>query len=66
MAGAESIIEGLKILIENTPDGKTYCSAEHDILYGPGIEEIPAGQKELLDKLGWFWDEDVDSWAIFT
>lgn len=66
MATAEQIIEGLKILVENADDGDTYCAAEHDILYGPGTKEIPEGQKELLEKLGWFYDDDVDCWARFT
>ena len=66
MAGAKDIIEGLKILTENSSDKNQYCAAEHDILYGPDTNDIPEGQKELLQKLGWFWDDDVDCWAIFT
>lgn len=63
----EEIIAGLQIL-NRYP--KCDVSAEHDILYaGPSSypdPKIDTDDKIALKKLGWHYDEEVESWAVFT
>jgi len=65
MGKRAELIEGLQILERYEP-GK-YADAQHDVVYGAhsGIELIDADAKRL-DELGWFIDDEVDSWAFFT
>ena len=59
------IYAGLHILLMHEPRGR--MDAEHDQIWvdGPPPDKIPADSKELK-KLGWFWDEEVDSWSYFV
>lgn len=77
MANIRSVVEGLTIIArtgeiprglaeQGETDGMTgYISAEHDIIYAPPCE--PTEEEIIrLKELGWFWCDEVDSWAIFT
>ena len=65
MAKARAIVEGLNIMLKH---GEVECDAQHDIFCaGPGINgELTDEEKKKLEELGWHWDEEADSWAIFT
>lgn len=67
MANRTNIIEILKIAEKYNPTG--YCCAEHDVLYVInsvyGIDISDEDQKRL-EELGAHYDEEQDSWAIFT
>lgn len=69
MATAKQVIEGLQILSRyGDPQEHDIC-AEHDIIYAcPGVGPKDPSTEELqrLEDLGWFWDDQVDSWARFT
>lgn len=63
---ARDIMIGLAIFKAH---GQVSVSAEHDIIYaGPnGLEvELTELEKELLDKAGWHYEDEVDSWARFV
>lgn len=64
MARAKNTRDGLDILLKHGPEGN--CDAQHDVLYGPGEQELPAEDVAALEALGWFWDDEVESWAVFT
>ena len=65
MSKRSHIIAGLEILEKYDPDG--WCDAQHDILYGcPFDPKISEEDQEALKGLGWFLDEETESWAIFT
>lgn len=57
----DSLLEGLKIFREINPDDYIEYAAEHDKVYGAGLEDLP-GMTEMhvyrLICLGWHWDED--------
>lgn len=41
-------------------------NAEHDIIYGPENPPRATLEGQRLEALGWHWEEDVESWAMFT
>ena len=48
--------------------GGLNAGAQHEVLYaGPkdGVD-VPDEDRAVLEAAGWFWDDDADSWAIFT
>jgi hypothetical protein len=48
--------------------GGRFANAEHDILYaGPGEGQLVTPEEETtLEEYGWHFDEEVESWALFT
>lgn len=68
MATMEAIRGGLEILAKYVKPDDHCVDAQHDIIYaGPGSDnEVSAEDKVALEKLGWHWDTDCDSWARFT
>jgi hypothetical protein len=64
MARADEILKGLQILIKYNPKG--WCDAQHDVLYGPEVENISDEDKQALLQLRWLYDASVDSWYVFT
>lgn len=66
MAQMSHIIEGLNLFFKYEGDGPV--SAEHD-KFCAGFtrpEDMSVEDAKKLDELGWFWEEDVQSWARFT
>jgi hypothetical protein len=68
-----AVIEGLEILAKYSKNGREShgVAAEHEIIYAGGsdieeLDDIPEEDRERLKELGWFWAEDVSSWAIYT
>lgn len=63
-----NFIEGVKILEKYIPEERKESfdlHAEHDQFWFCEYEWVPEGpDKERLDELGWF--EDEDSWSCFT
>jgi hypothetical protein len=67
------VANGLRLLeqklCELNADSYSVC-AEHDELFasGPPPSDITwfDTELEMLAAWGWRWDEDLDSWAIFT
>jgi len=69
MASQHDIAQGLTILNGYKPDGVTWnCDAQHDVLHatGPRPEDLSEAHKGELGKLGWRWDETLESWSTFT
>lgn len=70
MATYRAIIEGLQIIAEtHSPNGiDGYgVDAEHDVLYaGPEASKILKSVSDKLLALGWFVDDDIDRFAIYT
>lgn len=69
MADQRSVMRGLEILDLYKPDGVTWnCDAQHDVLYAEGRppSEMNDESVEELNKLGWQWDQEFDSWRRFT
>ena len=64
------MIEGLIVLGKyQTKEYKASISAEHDIIYAGSYEDnerMTDTDKLYLEKLGWHWNEEGDSWALFT
>jgi len=62
------ILEGLKILDKYTPEGRGDFAAEHDQIWaGIDADDMDISEEDLekLDDLGWFLDEEFDSWSHF-
>jgi hypothetical protein len=59
------VIAGLEIFARH---GEREVSAEHDVLYaGPSTKDALSDvERDTLRLANWFWDEEVDSWAIFV
>jgi len=57
---------GLTILLKYDPDGG--FMAEHHEVYtgGPLPQELSKEDAAELDRLGWFWSDDYESWMKFT
>lgn len=66
MTKSEEIIEGLTLLADAGGNGN--CDAQHDVFYadGPAPAKCGPGLLAELTRLGWHWEDDVESWAIFT
>ena len=63
----KDLIEALTILLKyGNPDHPTHC--EHDIMYvyaGVHPDEVSEEDKERLDELGFFVEEEFDCFASF-
>ena len=59
----KKILEGLQILSKYSSDSD--FSAEHDQIWCGENIEMSTADLEKLEKLGWFLDEEVDSWSHF-
>lgn len=62
----DKLIEALQIFLKYGNDGSpTHC--EHDVLMVVGYseDEISAEDKERLDELGFFWDNEYSCFASF-
>ena len=46
--------------------GAKNCAAEHDVFYAGETLDVTDEEHKALNKAGWFWDEEMDSWKIFT
>jgi hypothetical protein len=70
MATYNSIVAGLTILAKYDPKGMDShgFAAEHDEIFACSVapDAISEEDRANLAKLGWRWDEDVDSWAKFV
>ena len=65
MASSQTIIDGLMYL---QTFGDCNVAAEHDIFYA-GYDLVDNQSPRVVEKmeaLGWFWDEEVDCWAVFV
>ena len=61
----QDIITGLQILLKY---GEDAVCAEHDIIYaGHDCRDAMSNEdKEAMEKAGWFWNEESDSYSTFT
>ena len=65
MGTRADLIAGLQIIEKYYP-GQFVC-ADHDIIYGGATDDITDQvDRDQLDKLGWFVDDNTGSWAFFT
>jgi hypothetical protein len=65
MATINEVLGGLQILAKYNGEKHDICAA-HDIIYaGAGVEVTPEEAVEL-DKLGWFFEKEFESWARFV
>lgn len=65
----DRLIEGLTILRKyQTEDERIDFCAEHDVLYvGPEMHGVVSEEDfAALEKLGFHWDEDLDTFVVFT
>lgn len=71
MATFNSILKGLEIFAKYGDDD-CLVSATHDLIYVglDGLEEsnhiLSEEDRKKLKDLGWHWEENVCSWAIFV
>jgi hypothetical protein len=61
MSKLQKVIEGLQILAKYG-DG---IAGVHDLLLAGGGVDVSAEDAARLKDLGWFADEQFDSWAVF-
>jgi len=62
----DRILKGLLIFSKYSKNGD--FAAEHDQIWaGPDAEKMEISKEDLikLDELGWWIDEDFDSWSHF-
>lgn len=64
MGKASQIIAGLQILLKY---GDESVCAEHDEIFaGVDTNEMSLDDVDAMEKAGWHWDSNSDSWVIFT
>lgn len=69
MSDMKDLRDGLDILLKyKQPGVDGNCDAQHDELFasGPPPDSIKPSDLKMLNKLGWRWDAEVESWALFT
>lgn len=61
-------MEGLKILLEYEPTDDGEIAAEHDIIYAGSQSPLAMADttEKLLNKLGWYWEDEMETWYYFT
>lgn len=64
MANISDLQKALAILSKYEPDGDWH--SEHDQSWFPGPEEVSVEDSAALDSLGFFWDDECDSWSCFN
>lgn len=64
--GPMGVVEGLRLIA--ALDGNIEISAGHDIIYAGrvSIDDLPVETCDALERLGWHYDREYDSWAVFT
>jgi hypothetical protein len=71
----ERIVRAFTLLIGATTESEPTAryralstSAEHDQIYcgGPDRDQLPQEILVELEELGFFWDEELESWSCFT
>jgi hypothetical protein len=68
----EKLYKALKILLDyvekRCPGSNCDFSAEHDVLYigGPSKNQVDPVDVAILAQLGVYWDEEYESWKMFT
>jgi hypothetical protein len=78
MASVKDVIEGLEILAKTAEvpiglaeQGSTdrrqahLIGASHDVIWGPDADPSEE-DKDRLEELGWFFDDESDCWARFV
>ena len=72
MANAVAVMRGLQALLDIGQEG-VEVDAQHDQIWAmprlgslESIEDTPAEQAAILRDAGWFWDDECDSWSLFT
>jgi hypothetical protein len=62
--GVHRVIAGLQILAKYSDS----VDAQHDVIYaGPGDSSVISREDAAeLERIGWHYESDVDSWAVFT
>lgn len=60
--------EAFSIFAKYEREGRGYdISAEHDVIYaGPHIKEVSPEDKQRLEQLRWFIDEETDCFYRYT
>lgn len=50
------------------PKGEESVQPGHDVLYvgGPAPSSMASDDVTALENLAFFWDEDEETWAVFT
>jgi len=65
MLKINEVIQGLKVFAKYHNQGADVC-AEHDIIYAMTSADLTESDTTELEALGWHFDTDADSWAIFV
>jgi hypothetical protein len=62
----KNLMPGFEIFLKYKPD--MWLAAEHDIIYGPFVDDcsFTDEEKKILEEGGWFVDTECDSWAAFV
>ncbi len=62
------LVGGLHILMKYDPTGKDEMQPGHDVLYVDGLAPSAMAPDDVsaLIRLNFFWDEDEETWAVFT
>ena len=63
MSKGERVCDGLSALLEY---GSVEVCAEHGVIYAGHGFQLTESDRVRMEKLGWHWDEQVESWATFT
>jgi hypothetical protein len=64
-SAVNELMEGLKILEKYDPDFD--AAFEHDIMYASGFSPVKMQDLDVqyLNRYGWMWDEELESWYHF-
>ena len=61
---AINYMKGLEIILKYDPEATVH--SEHDQTWCGSTEDMTEEDHGKMENLGWFIDEDVDSWSCFT
>jgi hypothetical protein len=61
----DDAIKGLTILKRHS-NSRSCLTAEHDQVWCHTFGTPDSGERAELERLGWFFDEDVGAWSFST
>lgn len=63
----KNLVNILGILMKYVGESASYA-AEHDQLFleGPDPKEMSPAHAELLESWGCHWDDEIETWYLFT
>jgi hypothetical protein len=60
------LIRGAQLLGTDMDSHDVCCEHDQIYIFGTAPDELSVEASRELETLGWFWDEETDSWSHYT